>query len=645
MKKYIYYFALLALMPFVSASILTGHTIYLNNGQGNGTTTIINNTINQTIYINTTINESFITNNTFNVTINNSFITNNTINETINQTIYINTTLNNTYVNNFTNGTGIGLDENQSFYILTSFLDGLYYPLNNNPAGYLTSANVSPFVKLNNVISPTANTEWNMGIFSLNITFTGALAKGIDIDGIGAFSDDLLHIHQHSGNVPAGTDLLHIEAEDVDARGINVTTAGEESIRANHNITADWINAKINASNIINTFWATITQLNTEIANRISNDTTISNIELLNNNSQEYRINGAIQNATTDNHTQGDEIALRLRNNSIKDYYNDGIVINLTNGETITGALNVTAPNGSYINIVSHNSNPSGIMLINGTQQLGQVYASADTATAFPATSLHLRSPTVNGISMETSNGFIARFGITQIQFITQALNMSNHDIFAVNHLNVSEIFIGSDFTVSHQLLNVTGITTIGDIKMQERGSIYDAINISLDNMLVINGTQYTIIEKSSVGATQWNISIPTGYRSAMIKMLLHPSNPATVGMRFNNDNALNYASRRSANSGADTAFVSSREFNITAGTSASTFISATVHIDGLDNSGTTVGTFQTQDRGNTVATAFNRWEGGFAYFNATNIPITTINILSTASFQTDGVAYITLYK
>jgi hypothetical protein len=55
-----------------------------------------------------------------------------------------------------------------------------------------------------------------------NYTAPATSDGAFEIEAVGGFSGDLVHLHQHTGNPGAGTDLLHLESEDPDVLSLRV---------------------------------------------------------------------------------------------------------------------------------------------------------------------------------------------------------------------------------------------------------------------------------------------------------------------------------------------------------------------------------------------------------------------------------------
>ena len=90
------------------------------------------------------------------------------------------------------------------------------------------------FPKLNEVENPDGNKNFTMANSLLKFTYTaptpaGEFGGAFEIEGKGGFNGDLVHIHQHTGNVGA-TELLVIESEDSDAMPLRLTANADADI-------------------------------------------------------------------------------------------------------------------------------------------------------------------------------------------------------------------------------------------------------------------------------------------------------------------------------------------------------------------------------------------------------------------------------
>lgn len=96
--------------------------------------------------------------------------------------------------------------------------------------------------KLNEILNPDADKTFTFVNNSLKFSFTAPTHPTFDgafeIEAIGIFTGDLIHIHQHTGNVGA-TNLVHIEATDADCvvlslkHGANTGTFGVNGLQLN----------------------------------------------------------------------------------------------------------------------------------------------------------------------------------------------------------------------------------------------------------------------------------------------------------------------------------------------------------------------------------------------------------------------------
>lgn len=89
---------------------------------------------------------------------------------------------------------------------------------------------------LNQVGNPTANTVFNFANRDFELDFN---IGTMFLEQRGAFVNDVLHIHQHTGNPGAGSDLLHLEAEDPDVMIINATGNRDVIAYFNHNVSVE----------------------------------------------------------------------------------------------------------------------------------------------------------------------------------------------------------------------------------------------------------------------------------------------------------------------------------------------------------------------------------------------------------------------
>lgn len=159
------------------------------------------------------------------------------------------------------------MSTNFSGYNTTTQLNTLYYSIN-NPYGFFNQSNATQIrdiinnsgtynisIPLDMVANPNANKQFTMDNKNLSFTWTAPTEIGLEIEALGGFTGDLVHIYQHTGNPGADTDLLHLESVDADVLGLNVTCAKSTCVVINTNISASWIDANINASKVQNAPW------------------------------------------------------------------------------------------------------------------------------------------------------------------------------------------------------------------------------------------------------------------------------------------------------------------------------------------------------------------------------------------------------
>lgn len=275
------------------------------------------------------------------------------------------------------------------------------------------SDNTASNLRLDQILNPAADTNFNMNGFGINFTFTGALADGMTIEGIGALTDDLLHIHQHTGNV-GNIDLVHIQAEDPDALPLNLTTVGAWALRTNGNISASWIWALINASYIQNPYW-------------------------LNTTDQRYNDTGYVNNRS------------------------DSLQTNISNVNTTNNIVNLLYPSGLKVLTISTNTTDYGDTLLSSTTKHGyvlhQVYDDAYSGSLVLTSHYKIfTSPdTVSDILTirtlgATSNALFNFTGYIQLR--NGDLNVLNGAITSGTSITAgSSISAGTNITVN----NVTG--------------------------------------------------------------------------------------------------------------------------------------------------------------------------------------------
>lgn len=118
-------------------------------------------------------------------------------------------------------GALLGLDDDDH----TQYLNNARHDL----AARHTLGTVVPFNRLDQLLNPSANKNFNMGGRSIAFSFLDptdhpGYMGAFEIETSGTFSGALVHIHQHDGN-PGATNLLHLQAEDVDVLPLRVEGA------------------------------------------------------------------------------------------------------------------------------------------------------------------------------------------------------------------------------------------------------------------------------------------------------------------------------------------------------------------------------------------------------------------------------------
>ena len=92
---------------------------------------------------------------------------------------------------------------------------------------------------LHTITDPVGNTTWSLSNESLKLQFPnnigGGMDGGLEIEAIGVFTGDLVHIHQHTGAVGAVT-LLHVESVDTDVTPVKIVGTGTNSLDVTGNI-------------------------------------------------------------------------------------------------------------------------------------------------------------------------------------------------------------------------------------------------------------------------------------------------------------------------------------------------------------------------------------------------------------------------
>jgi hypothetical protein len=117
--------------------------------------------------------------------------------------------------------------------------------------------------RLDQIDNPTVDKTFNMSNKKLKYTFnnpSAGTAGAFEIEGIGAFSGDLIHIHQHIGN-PGAVNLISLEAEDADAQGIVIDVVNTAGIVNNQ----QYVSSLANTAPFVITATAVNTNLNADL--------------------------------------------------------------------------------------------------------------------------------------------------------------------------------------------------------------------------------------------------------------------------------------------------------------------------------------------------------------------------------------------
>ncbi len=126
---------------------------------------------------------------------------------------------------------------------------------------------------LNNIQNPTGDVSWSMGSFGLSLLFTNPTGSPFEIEASGAYTGDLMHIHQHTGNPLSGVYLINLESEDTDVVPLLINGTNKNAIEIEMgNITlfdggihaTDWSNVSIVEAQISNLTHTTDTNCSAE---------------------------------------------------------------------------------------------------------------------------------------------------------------------------------------------------------------------------------------------------------------------------------------------------------------------------------------------------------------------------------------------
>lgn len=112
--------------------------------------------------------------------------------------------------------------------------DTVYINLNVNSSDYWDNVGQPENITWDQLDNPAADKTWTFPN-NVEMTFrsndnTPAAGEGIfNFETLGAFTGELVHIHQHTGN-PGVSNLLRLESSDSDVNGINISSAGSWAI-------------------------------------------------------------------------------------------------------------------------------------------------------------------------------------------------------------------------------------------------------------------------------------------------------------------------------------------------------------------------------------------------------------------------------
>jgi hypothetical protein len=81
-------------------------------------------------------------------------------------------------------------------------------------------------ILLNHIGNPDANHTFNMANKTLIWNFTNP-AGGVEYNVSGAFTGEVIHLHQHTGNPGKPTHLIHMEADDADVVPLHCISSGD----------------------------------------------------------------------------------------------------------------------------------------------------------------------------------------------------------------------------------------------------------------------------------------------------------------------------------------------------------------------------------------------------------------------------------
>ncbi len=132
---------------------------------------------------------------------------------------------------------------------LTGTVDGIDIAtdVGANTAHAATTTGNPHVVLLDEIGNPGGATAISMGSNDLKFQFSNPASDGFNIEAIGAFSGDILHVHQHTGN-PGAVHLAHFEAEDIDVLPLCLTHATGNQLRLSNVVDSIETTFKVNSS-------------------------------------------------------------------------------------------------------------------------------------------------------------------------------------------------------------------------------------------------------------------------------------------------------------------------------------------------------------------------------------------------------------
>ena len=92
--------------------------------------------------------------------------------------------------------------------------------------------------RLDQITNPNVDKMFTMTTRQLKFRWTAPVtaAGALELEVTGAFTGDVLHIHQHTGNPGPGTDLVHLEAADADVCPMRIISAAAVALTVNQQI-------------------------------------------------------------------------------------------------------------------------------------------------------------------------------------------------------------------------------------------------------------------------------------------------------------------------------------------------------------------------------------------------------------------------